>query len=490
MVNIGTFVLCAIICVILFGSHGNKALFCRMLALTIVVELMIERGYFIRVGSQQVAYRTICEVVMACVSLGTLISQRVRMDRRNILNLMALIVALVIGWSMLVVFPSEATGATLEMSWDEILVEHIPRQSIRFLPSMFLEIVQVLMFLLIILTCVSYLERRDWAYVMNRVIKGITPILFVCLLEVVTVYVFHSDIFHVISDYVLGNSLSTQTSILGRGSGYVLMGFTKEASHFASAITVLLMMDLVQLFMRRPLALRSDYRRGFRIGVCVGILVLSMSFSSLYFGFCLLVLILLLASERRGRSSLRVLFVLTFAAALVMLFFAMLPYIATQMNGDGFWGRRIKSVAEELDLITSGQWLYASTALEWSNRVRLGSTYETIKLIAYRPLFGLGLASTTAHSSIAMLLSGCGIVGTFLYLRNMFWWKSLELPIRNKGLYASLIVVYLAFTLLNSLSLRPYYECWCIMLVVLFRLACSDEERNARTFDGATGREI
>ena len=46
---------------------------------------------------------------------------------------------------------------------------------------------------------------------------------------------------------------------------------------------------------------------------------------------------------------------------------------------------------------------------------------STLQLVIYRPLFGLGIGTTSSHGSFASIVSGLGVLGTFCWLRVLFF---------------------------------------------------------------------
>lgn len=467
MVNVGTFILIAIFLWAITNGKSYKNIYINLFCITIIIELVVERGYFLLIGSQQLAYRTICEAVLFVVSIIMLIHKKIKIKLGLMNSFVLVLMALLIGWFSLALFPSEATGATMDVAWDQILVEGYARQRITFTNGMTIEIIQCIMFIGVALCAYAIFDRNDWIIILKRVNRVIGILLYVFVFEVITKYIFKSVIFHTISDAILGASVSTYSRLYTRGAGYMLMGFTKEGSHFtfSIAITFLLMYTEYRVSGKKKIT-KSNKISFIIIGI---IMLLSMSFMSLYVMGCIVLLLLGIRFERKGGSQIKFWLLATATGAILVLLMYILPTIAEKLSIQSFWGRRFFSVLEELSNISKGTWLTASTALEWSNRVRLGSTYETIKLVIYRPLFGLGFAATSAHSSFAMLFSGMGIVGTYLYIKFLCYSARIDKNSYNKQIYDTCVVVYLLMNLLNSLSLRPFYETWVLLLFLSFR---------------------
>lgn len=471
MITIGSLIL--LICIGKICNQKNLySIYRSLFALTIIVELLIERGFFIQIGSIQIAYRTICEILLCVISIILIVRSGGGVKRKISILTMLFVLVVVVGLIMLCIFPTGAVGATMEVSWDEILVSKIPKQKIVFGSGMYTEIIQLFLYVVIIVTAVSKLSKNDFMIILEKVIKCSKYLLCLNCIEIFTKYIFHSNVYIDILNKLLGVSYSTVNTLDQRGRGFVLSGGTKEASHFAFSLFILFI--LVFAYYTKNKQKSYDYMF---FSIIFLNFILTMSFSTVYYGLCALLTIWAYCFEKKGYSQIK--FISFFILFILGISFAIyyLPLISTLIGNNGFWGRRISSVLEEISLLNNEMWLKASTALEWSNRVRLGSTYETFKLIKYRPLFGLGFSAVSAHSSLAMLFSGVGIIGTILCVEVIFSWCKRIINL-NMELYYTFIFIFLFSLILNSLSLRPFYEMWNILLGYSFALLSSRGEKN------------
>lgn len=463
MINIGTFVLLLMMIYILFSSKTIKKIYSNFIILTVVVELMIERGYFIQIGNQQIAYRTVCELVLAVVSLIIIICNKGIVSKKSFSLYVSLLVCLLLGWFLLLIFPTNARGGNLDVSWDFILTGKADLQRIVFTNSMIMEMVQILIYIICGITMYSFIGKNDWFYICCKIVYFLRAILYFNTIEILTKYFIKSNIYSFIVDFILGKSIATDDVLGMRGKGFVLCGLTKEASHYSFVLSVILIINFICYYMNKQKENKKKINKDI-VAIIITILtmILSMSFSSIYYLGCIVLFDVCLVSEKKGNSLVKMWVIIAISIIILYVSLKLLPTIAAKMSIVSFWGRRIASLSEEFTNVINGNWLTQSTALEWSNRVRIGSTYETFRLVKYRPLFGLGLAATSAHSSLAMLVSGCGIIGTICYIKAMFGVNKVN---KNNGLYYSFIIVFLALTLFSSVSLRPFYEIWSIVLV-------------------------
>lgn len=484
MINIGTIALCAVIFFIFYSAPKIKIAYRNIFILSVVMELMVERGYFVQIYGQKIAYRTVCEAVLFLCAVVIALTRTLKMQRVQLYSYVICLVSLLTGWLMLIIMPTSAKGATYEIAWDDILWSNIGKQPIKFLSGMWIEIIQVIMFLTSGAIAYIIFEKEDWKFILYKTVKYTRTILLLNIGEVISKYIFHSSYYITLADLLLGETIAPDGKLRNRGGGYTLCGLTKEASHYAFVLSICFILYLAYCTEIKKLKDGDKYEfrmTRFSMVVIIGILILSMSFSVLYFGTGLALLLWIMMIEKKRKGTLR-----TVGIFLSILFIIALPSVVilildsiskmTVVSGS-FWGRRLLSLLEEIKVIASGTWLTASSALEWSNRVRLGSTYETLKLVIYRPVFGLGLAATSAHSAFAMLLAGCGLIGTVFYLNVFFWARNIKICDYKKSLYISYCGIYIFLNLLNSFGLRPFYENWTILLCVVFQyLAQSDNK--------------
>ncbi len=469
----------ALIILILFfflKTHSVKQIFINLLSLTIIIELMIERGYFIILGSQQIPYRTVCEVILFFLALIWFVLGDKKIDMKLLRTSLLCSIVLLAGILGLLILPTQATGATFQVDRDTIITTSAIRQPIIYNSWIFAELIHISIYLVVALAAYKNLNKQDWLETFDKVVRYSKYILFFCSFEVISKYFFNSSIFFDIIDFILGVSISTSSDLTIRGSGYSLCGLTKEASHYAFILSVLFILYLADCFKCRQdynVSAKDIYKKMIANIYIVLLWLIMMSFSVLYYCACIILIFILLWAERNNRNSLRIFFVIFAGIALLLIGSTTSDVFISILNTSGFWGRRILSLQEEIDLLLNGDWLSASSALEWSNRARLGSTVETLKLFFYRPIIGLGFASVTAHSSLAMLISGGGILGTYGVLNINFWVRKIQFCNYSKTLFVQCSIVYLLMRLFNSLGLRPFYEFWNILIVVALQYLCS-----------------
>ncbi len=442
--------------------RDNKIRLINLAVLTATIEIFIEVGNFIEIKEILISYSTIMEVLILGYSIIVLIKEK-RVKSKTMI-LAALIFGVVsLGICGLILNPENIMGATSEITWDDIMRGE-SLQKIQFNTYVIKQAIQLFIFIIVIMTIYSFFDKEDYKEVLKKFTKNVKIMLVFGLIEFIIKYIFNSNVFNNFCEIIFGTTTQAYTEITSRGSGYVLQGFTKEASHYA----YVLMISIISLYAMNKMTGKEKKW----IILAIILMIASMSFSCYWFlGGILLIYIIQWTkkSDNVGRIIKWTLLII----GLILIIHSILANISTiynKLEATGFIQRRIKSLIEEIELITSGRWLYNQNSLEWSNRVRLGSSYETIKLLKYKPLFGVGISAATSHGSTTMLLSGIGIIGTYLWTKLSFYASNLS--IQNKKYYTLGVIVFLIINLLNSMWLRPFYELsvliWMISLNIIF----------------------
>jgi len=472
MINFGSIILIVILLAI-FHKKRLHDIYSSLFILTILIEINIERGFFVNIGSQSIGYRTICEALMGVLGIYILV-RRKKILKKFLKIFFVSLLCCILGWIILLIYPSGAYGATMAVSWDLILTSPIGRQPIVFIPEMIIEVIQIVLYHISALAIISLFSRNDWKRILYMFVKYSKWFVICNCSEFVTKDIFNSNIYNELSMFILGTSIDTYYRLSYRGSIPLLCGLTKEPQHYAFSLAVTIILMLVYRVAYKERMTKREIRfNTLMVSLEVLFLLLCMSFSSVYYFLCLIMIYVFYNAESKGNSSLKI---ITLIVVLMIGLYGILSNLSSLAEFVGissFYGRRLNSVLEELQLLRNGGWLTASTALDWSNRVRLGSIFETIKLIKYRPILGLGLASVTAHSSLVMLMSGAGIIGTLVYTYYIFGWVKLYNSINNR-LYMTLIVMFLIINLFNSLGLRPFYEFWNLLIAYSFGILAVD----------------
>ncbi|MGG7198604.1 hypothetical protein ACQPUI_18045 [Clostridium butyricum] len=447
-------------------SNSKYGFTINLIVLTASIELFVELGYLLKISSITISYRTICELLLSInciyIFLRNLLASKIK---RNIFKKFSILnITIIIGILLLLIIPPSLYTGNINVSWDEMLTGGMQFEKIHYTNFVLNEFIQMFMFLISSLTMFCLFEKEDYKELIIKFTNCIKIMLIIGLLEVIIKDVFKCNLYNEFCNFFFGISEASITKLTQRGNGmYSLQGFTKEPSHYAYAILI----SMIVLFARN-ITTNKDKKW---ILLSISLSLLMMAFSTVLFLSCFMVLLLiywLYKSNGKHVKTIKMFFLLFIGISIIFFVFINLSRIFDGLSTSSFFERRIKSLIEEIQLVVSGNWIYSNNSLEWSNRVRILSVFETLKLIIYRPIFGLGIASITCHGSTAMLLSSIGILGTYLWISFTFFSSSIIKNITNKKYYILAISVWMLTNMLNSLGLRPFYEFSTIMLMISF----------------------
>ena len=428
--------------------------------MTLFCELYLEIGYAIQIGGY-INYRTIMEVLLFfCV-----ITKMRKTSRKIVKQSVILYACLIIPIILLLLFPSNQLVAVIDTSWDDIL-EGASRKNPEINGYVIQMLIQFLIYIIVYVYIVSYYEKTDYFRLLSKTNRLINCMLVLGLFEFVLVTILHQGtLWGEFKEMFFGISEATITESRERGGLFELTLFTKEASHYA-----------VLLFLTFIIKMGYNLIKNKRIFdyflfLNLFLLAVSMSFTSVLCAFGILVILITYRWRIIKPSSIKAeKYFFVFLLSVVLLFFSS---IINDLNTEGFFSRRVMSIIEEINVVTTDSWMTETTALEWSNRVRLLSVYQTLLAFLHRPIFGYGIGAVTAHGATPMFLSGAGIVGVYLWSKFNFFQKKI-IGVFNSdkfGLKVAVISFFIVF--MFGGFLRNFYEVSAIMLAISFSIIYS-----------------
>ena len=458
-INIFSILLLIVIVWIIIKNRGLKKKLLNMTLLTVFLELYVEMGYFINIKGTLISYRTIGEMFLLFISILSLVKlHKIKINK----NVFFLICIIIIGIINLILIPAKVKTANGNISWDDFIMG----QSFEYINFNFFvvqEALQMIVFIINVLAIYNIFEKEDYKEMLIKFSRIIKIILIFGLVEFVIKYILHSNIYNEISNIIFGKAEASVLVLKERGTGYILQGFTTEASHYA----YVLMVSTIILFASNQMTNKEKKW----IGICIFLMCTSMSFSSILFVFGLSVIYILYRISNTKTNKIKIIKIfLIFLIILIMMGIVIFNFsnIFNNLSENNFLQRRLKSLIQEIELIFNGEWTTSTESLEWSNRVRLVSSFETLRLIKYRPLFGLGIASVTSHGSTTMLLAGIGVLGSYFWTKYIFFSLKNNLCNVNRIYYDLAIVTWFLINMLNSMGLRPFYELSSVFLMEAF----------------------
>lgn len=466
--NLYSFILIIIILYNAFNSAKLKDFYLKLLMITLINESFIQIGYFIKIGTAEVSYRTLCELLLLCTSI--LLICKTKINRFNFNFSFIFLSICIFGILHIIIQPSNILASNINISWDDYLSSGAQFERIHIVPYVFLEFFSMFIFVIVIMTIYSVYTYDELSDFLVGFCKWSKIMLFIGCIEVIIKYIFNSNLYNYFCNFIFGVSSSTVTEINSRGTGIMLQGLTKEGSHYIYVLFIIILVIFAEYKRKK------DIKNIYWLFIAGAIGILSMSFSLLLFVIGILLIGYFYWIRQSNNIQIKFVKKLLLITSIIIGIFLMIVIGSSlisklSVSSDNFWSRRIVSLFEELNLIYSGDWKYNTTPLEWSNRSRLLSVFETLKLVIYRPLFGFGTGAVTSHGSSSMLLAGVGILGTLCWFKVIFYGRISGF--NNKCLYKSgyleVVSIWFMVNMLNSMALRPFYELSTFILVLVFR---------------------
>lgn len=444
-------------------SQGMKYIFFNLLILTTSLELFVEVGFFIKIANFDINYRTISEVILFFVSILILGKNPIRKNKIFIYAV-GLLIILFAGLLLLVIFPTDISVANIDNPWEGILVAGRSMSKPQLSFFVFQQCFQMVIYITILFVIYLSFHSQDYFRLIDKFANIVKFFLILGVLEFISKYIFHWIDYGEAIKYLFGYADSTVVLARTRGYGIELQGFTKEASHYSYTLFI----SIVILLSQKNNS-KSNHYQDIWILAGIMLMIFCMSFSSVLFGIAFISIYVLTHWNITQSKFFRIVKQGLFVIAIVIGIIIIINSI-NLLSTDSFFSRRVLSLFEEFDIISSGSWQHATTALEWSNRVRLLGIFMTIKAFLYRPLLGYGFGTITCHGSTAMMLSGVGLVGVYYWVELNFAVNKILTSNINRMYFNCSIMLFLFVNLFNSLGLRPFYEMHSFLFAISISL--------------------
>jgi hypothetical protein len=465
--QIFSWIVLAIIAYIAIVSRTSKERFIKILILNIVISTHFESGYFISLGGFELDYDQIISLftavfgVMAC---------HLKFNKKLLANLCFFYGSLLVGVIGLIVFPyGEKIVTGSSNNYDEVIAGTTSLQYASFDTGTISGLLFFAVFSVITVCAWNVLNKEDLKRIIIRTAFYYKIILIYGLVETVLVYGLHTDIHRSVINTVMGQGAATFNSLITRGSGYMLEGLTREASHYMFSLFITMIVICTEGYFTRK-------KQFFWTSVIFFIALMSFSLSSVLYilgiiGYSMLIMIRNdPVSARKKISKVIAILVMTFITAIILILAVWIIYI----NGsENYLILRLGESIESVMILFKGSSMsiFAMSSYRTSSMIRLYSVIETLKLFIHRPLFGFGIGVLTCHGSTAMFLGDVGIIGCYS------WYKMVtstnydikQFSVMGNQLFKWSIALYIVINILSSRYLVPYEN-----VVVLIYIICAE----------------
>ena len=394
-ISIASLITVAIICycIVKNNRYGINSIFRELLLFTVFVSIFISTGSFIQIGTVSIGYDTAVSSVLFLFAIVVLIANKQKTDKKLSILAFLLIICLVFGILLLLVNPFKGQIIHNISDWDGYVLGNVEKDNgvwVDFSETFLLLFAFIRMVVIFCAASKCFTKTDDFNVVLNKSIRISDIIILYGYAELVLKYIFNISLTEIFLFTFFGES----ETYVGTDR---LIGFTKEASQYATSLFLLVILYVLKIQNDRINGLKNASRIYMRFILAMILLIFSTSFSAFYYLIliCLLIIVTCLNSKWR--------FIVTgmILLAVVLLAFTMQSEII---------GRLERTLTVICQLFNGGN------VLPTSEGARLTSIFDSIFVFLKRPMFGVGLGTTDAHSTLVSMLANCGLSGFLLWL--------------------------------------------------------------------------
>ncbi|PNS36987.1 hypothetical protein [Mesotoga sp. B105.6.4] len=418
MVKPGTFLVAIIVCLQLFYLKDLRRVSFYFLLDSLAFALLVNSGYFIKVGSVVLEYE---EILMICFIATWLVSGGFgRINSNLLLRAMLFLAAIAFGQYFLVMEPLNTLVMPISGNWDSLYAGAFVLEPVKFSSKNSERLLCVVLFVLVMVALADFTNKNRERKELVRAIIMITTIQTALgFIDLALKQFLHRPALQTLCLNLFGSGASQFHGIAVRAGSYVLQAFMKEPSHFAMSFIpglTVLVLSTSQSIMFLVLQISSVVIL-LLSGSLAGFMIVAYWFVLRFYRF--------IVTSRYGKlkSLLRVGVVLLVVTGLIRVLLDYIPLLNYY-------------VSRAAGLLGVGPSL-------GSESVRFYSIQSSLKQFLERPIFGIGLGSTNAHGFLPSLLSNIGIAGFFTWIALL----SCALHMCRKSLYVFLMWLGLGFFL-------------------------------------------
>lgn len=404
-------------------------------------------GYFCKLGNLEIEYSEFLIGILIVLSLYTLNS--VTINRRSMFLYFLFFISCLLGILHSLLFPYQDKIIDYSVGWDSYIFGLTSKVDATISLQSVLMLIRILIYL-IILIYINKKYNEKWLEKTVHSILSLSKIqIWFLIAEFISKYFMRSNSLIELKNFILGYGDSTINYMIVRGNKVALYGLTREPSHLAAFLFYFIAFHIIIGKVKKDLVWNI---------LALLFLFSSMSMSSVVF-FVLLLFLYLIKMVVIGKNISKVIYTLIFISATVFIF----------AIRDSYYRLRIANALEELMNILNNNIIIKQNVT--SERVRLASIFDTLKIVLDRPMFGIGIGTATCYGGLASVLSNIGIAGTVL------WFVSFAMgfnPVKlsdGRQLKLYLLLVLTVFIFPNFLNGRVnmLYTMYFIPLIIACR---------------------
>lgn len=389
------------------GYSALKNFYVYIFYLYICCSLFFNLGFFVKIKSYEFGTEIIISFILSVLSCYFIIKGK--FDKKILFLGIVLLAIDVVAIASTIVFPYSGGWISHVSMWDYYIVDNADkayRFSFNF--SVFKAAYDIIKITLI-LSVVKCLmpKKQSWLKLLDIIDKAVIGVIVYAFIEIGLKKVLKFDVVGKLLVPIFGDASGTFTDINR------LQGLYKEASHYALYLFFFALFVMFNLILKKgDLTKKQLIIEYLKLAAIVIIMAASTSFSAVI----LLPLILIFFVWYIIKPKEKLVWILCFIS-MISIGGALLSNGAL-MESLGLSGisDKFNNMLSVITTLISGRRITTYS----SSGARFTSIFETIKLFLARPIFGIGLGVTDAHTTFFSVLASIGIVGMVLWIAILF----------------------------------------------------------------------
>lgn len=468
-----SYVYVVLILYIITSKRNVKEIFVQLVALYAFTYISVEAGNFIDAYGIRLSYDRFVQIILLFFT-AIILMHRIICESLYLFDLKRIGLALfsaLIGIGNLILRPANVLVVNGETLIDSIWNVKGRLQYPEFSNITISTFIAYGIFLIILYAIFLDFNRNDYLCVLNTFVRYSKILVVFGYMEFLSKLLISNQLYpNLIISFWGTNSAIAYADQLRNGLP-MLYGWTQEPSHFAYTLFVIMV---------AMLAHNSVDKHHTKWIIAAGLLLIfTMAFSALLFA---VTYIAILYINRKKGTKYYLKRMLGLVAVSMLIIGIMWGIVSADMFADSFFGERLKNIFNELPMLFKLDIQNVSSLEYSSHRVRLVSSFSTLKLILYRPLFGLGIGTLASHGSSATILSSIGVVGVYTWLKAMFGGKIRKFFNINMSAYKTIIIIWFVMGIFMSHFLGMLYGGENYILMIAFAIICKKSRRENITY--------
>ncbi len=373
----------------------------------LVCSITINAGYALKVGETTVAYNTFLSILLLILSFLL----KGKFNKKIMMAGVVFWIVIAAGLLFFNLYPYKGGVVQNLEDWDYIIsgsryISYSAEKSSKLF-NYLLGAIRVPIILAVLSKLITPSNVKLW---MEKIYKIVPFIICFGIFEFVMKIILKINIYSIVSIFI-GNV----------GEFSKLQGLTKEASQYAVVLFVLSAVVIINGIVDSKQKGKKYKSAYWQLGLIYLLMILTTSLTSYYLLLISILIVLVTVNVNKK--------VFIFVSALL------LAVIVCMIGLPDYLTDRFGMISQVLNTLKSGNEFHSYLTSEGA---RLSSMYYAIKAALARPLTGIGLGGTDAHSTFFAMLANFGFIGTYTYF---YMWKKFSI-ISNKD---SKKVFYLIF---------------------------------------------